>query len=34
LLSFLSTMPRDGMVEGQWSLINYRNIFLSADLRA
>jgi glycerol transport system permease protein len=33
LLSFLSTMPRDGMVEGQWSLINYRNIFLSADLR-
>lgn len=25
-LSFMSTLPRDGMVEGQWSLINYRNI--------
>ncbi|MEY3309091.1 MAG: hypothetical protein RLZZ413_3129, partial [Pseudomonadota bacterium] len=34
MLSFLSTIPRDGMVEGQWSLINYQNIFLSADLRA
>ena len=26
VLSFLSTLPREGMVEGQWSLINYRNI--------
>lgn len=26
VLSFMSTLPRDGMVEGQWSLINYRNI--------
>ncbi|MCZ8078083.1 MAG: carbohydrate ABC transporter permease [Rhodobacteraceae bacterium] len=26
LLSFMSTLPRDGMVEGEWSLINYRNI--------
>ena len=34
LLSFISTIPRDGMVEGQWSLINYQNIFRSADLRA
>ena len=34
VLSFMSTIPRDGMVEGQWSLINYQNIFLSADLRA
>ena len=25
-LSFMSTLPREGMVEGQWSLINYRNI--------
>ena len=34
MLSFISTIPRDGMVEGQWSLINYQNIFLSADLWA
>jgi glycerol transport system permease protein len=26
LLSFMSTLPREGMVEGEWSLINYRNI--------
>ncbi|MEZ5753313.1 MAG: carbohydrate ABC transporter permease [Paracoccaceae bacterium] len=26
VLSFMSTLPRDSMVEGQWSLINYRNI--------
>lgn len=26
VLSFMSTLPREGMVEGQWSLINYRNI--------
>ena len=34
LLSFMSTLPRDGMVEGQWSLINYFNIFQSPVLRA
>lgn len=34
LLSFMSTIPRDGMVDGQWSLINYQNIIRSADLRA
>lgn len=32
VLSFLSTLPREGMVEGQWSLINYRNILADPDL--
>lgn len=33
VLSFMSTLPRDGMVEGQWSLINYRNILAEPALR-
>ncbi len=33
VLSFISTVPRDGFVEGQWSWINYRNIMEGA-LRA
>ena len=33
-LSFLNTVPREGMVEGQLSLINYANIVASPDLRA
>ena len=32
-LSFMSTLPREGMVEGQWSLINYRNIAADPILR-
>jgi glycerol transport system permease protein len=32
-LSFMSTLPREGMVEGQWSLINYRNILAEPALR-
>ena len=31
-LSFMSTLPREGMVEGQWSLINYRNILAEPAL--
>ncbi|OYU17643.1 MAG: ABC transporter permease [Rhodobacteraceae bacterium PARR1] len=34
VLSFLNTLPRDGLAEGTPSLINYRNIFASDDLRA
>lgn len=33
VLSFMSTLPREGMVEGQWSLINYRNIAADPVLR-
>lgn len=33
LLSFTSTMPRSGLAEGQWSLINYTNLFRSDALR-
>lgn len=33
VLSFMSTLPREGMVEGQWSLINYRNIAADPILR-
>ncbi|NBE07405.1 ABC transporter permease subunit [Rhodobacter sp. CCP-1] len=33
VLSFMSTLPREGMVEGQWSLINYRNILAEPALR-
>lgn len=32
LLSFMSTLPREGMVEGEWSLINYRNIAADPSL--
>lgn len=32
-LSFMSTLPREGMVEGEWSLINYRNIAADPILR-
>ena len=32
VLSFMSTLPREGMVEGQWSLINYRNILAEPAL--
>lgn len=34
LLSFMSTLPREGMVEGEWSLINYRNIAADPALTA
>ena len=33
-LSFTATLPHDGVNEGQWSLINYRNIFRSPALTA
>lgn len=33
-LSFVNTLPREGMAEGAISFINYRNILASADLRA
>ncbi len=33
-LSFVNTLPRDGMDEGAISLVNYRNILASPDLRA
>ena len=33
-LSFLNTLPRDGLAEGTPSLINYRNILASPELRA
>lgn len=34
LLSFVNTLPRDGLAEGAPSLINYRNILAEPDLRA
>jgi glycerol transport system permease protein len=33
-LSFVNTLPRDGMAEGDISLVNYRNILATPDLRA
>jgi glycerol transport system permease protein len=33
-LSFVNTLPREGMAEGTISLVNYRNILASPDLRA
>ncbi len=33
MVSFVSTLPRDGIAEGQFSLINYRNILHSAVLK-
>ncbi len=33
-LSFVNTLPRDGMAEGDMSLVNYRNILATPDLRA
>lgn len=33
VLSFMSTVPRQGMVEGQWSMINYVNLFRTDALR-
>lgn len=32
LLSFMSTLPRAGMAEGEWSLINYRAVLASPVL--
>ncbi len=32
LLSFMSTLPREGMAEGEWSLINYRAVLASPAL--
>lgn len=32
VLSFTSTLPRSGIIEGQWSLINYINLFRSDAL--
>lgn len=32
LLSFISTVPRAGLAEGQWSLVNYSNLFKSDAL--
>lgn len=34
MLSIMSTLPRDGFVQGQFSTINYENIFRSPLLRA
>lgn len=33
LLSFINTLPREGMVEGQFTLLNYRNIWAEPALR-
>jgi glycerol transport system permease protein len=33
-LSFLNTLPREGLAEGQPSLVNYRNILATPELRA
>lgn len=34
LLSFMVTLPREGMVEGEWSLTNYRAVLASPVLMA
>jgi glycerol transport system permease protein len=34
MLSFVSTLPREGLAEGSFSLINYRNIVQSPELMA
>lgn len=34
LISLTSTIPRDGLVEGQWTFINYLNIFRTPALTA
>jgi glycerol transport system permease protein len=34
MLSFMNTIPRDGLEEGRFSLINYLNIFRSEALRS
>ncbi len=33
VLSFMNTLPRDGMVEGEFTLLNYRNIWAEPALR-
>ena len=32
IVSFTSTVPRDGIAEGQFSLVNYLNVFRSEEL--
>lgn len=33
VLSFVNTLPRDGMAEGEFTLLNYRNIWAESALR-